>query len=141
MAEVLATTEDDRICAAKQPDISVIQHFLSSLPLADSPQRIATPTQSEIFFSSGSFIGTEFMSPIFEKKQIFGPLRVVSVVLCHYLGSSECCVCAACTSDQETQQQKRGCASRSPAWAERKNSRDETGKHTSLTDSSEKHAL
>ncbi|XP_070697148.1 rho guanine nucleotide exchange factor 33 isoform X2 [Pempheris klunzingeri] len=76
-ADVLAASGDEHICAPGQPDLSVIQHFFSSLPHGGSPQRSCTSTQTS-------------------------------------------------TSEQEAQQQQRGCSSRSPAWGERKNSRDDT---------------
>ncbi|KAA8583542.1 rho guanine nucleotide exchange factor 33 [Etheostoma spectabile] len=71
-----------------QPDLSVIQHFLSSLPNSSSPQRSSTSTQTS-------------------------------------------------TSEQEAQQQ-RGCPSRSPAWGERKNSRDDTETANSQTENSKR---
>ncbi|XP_034753569.1 rho guanine nucleotide exchange factor 33 [Etheostoma cragini] len=71
-----------------QPDLSVIQHFFSSLPNSSSPQRSSTSTQTS-------------------------------------------------TSEQEAQQQ-RGCPSRSPAWGERKNSRDDTETANSQTENSKR---
>ncbi|XP_074503264.1 rho guanine nucleotide exchange factor 33 [Sebastes fasciatus] len=45
-ADVLAASGDEHICVPGQPELSVIQHFFSSLPHSSSPQRSTTSTQT-----------------------------------------------------------------------------------------------
>ncbi|XP_044070879.1 rho guanine nucleotide exchange factor 33 isoform X2 [Siniperca chuatsi] len=88
-ADVLTASGDEHICVPSQSDLSVIQHFFSSLPHSRSPQRSTTSTQTS-------------------------------------------------TSEPEVQQQQRGCPSKSPAWGERKNSRDDTETPNSPTENSKR---
>ncbi|KAE8281044.1 Rho guanine nucleotide exchange factor 33 [Larimichthys crocea] len=87
-ADVLMASGDEHICVPSQSDLSVIQHFFSSLPHSGSPQRSNTTSTS--------------------------------------------------TSEQDVQQQQRGCRSKSPAWGERKNSRDDTETPNSPTENSKR---
>ncbi|XP_053189256.1 rho guanine nucleotide exchange factor 33 [Scomber japonicus] len=87
-ADVLTASGDEHICMPNQSELSVIQHYFSSLPHSGSPQRSNTSTQTS-------------------------------------------------TSEQEAQQQ-RGCQSKSPAWGERKNSRDETATPNSMTENNKR---
>uniref|UniRef100_UPI0037E982C8 rho guanine nucleotide exchange factor 33 n=1 Tax=Semicossyphus pulcher TaxID=241346 RepID=UPI0037E982C8 len=89
-ADVLAATGDEHICVPSQSDISVIQHFFSSLPPSGSPQRSTTSTQTS-------------------------------------------------TSEQEAQQQQqRGFLPKTPAWGERKNSRDDSETPTNPTETNKR---
>ncbi|KAM6997108.1 rho guanine nucleotide exchange factor 33 [Tautogolabrus adspersus] len=89
-ADVLLAQGDEHICVPSQSDLSVIQHFFSSLPQSGSPQRSTTSTQTS-------------------------------------------------TSEQEAQQQQqRGFLSKSPAWGERKNSRDDTETPNNLTENNKR---
>ncbi|XP_035519613.1 rho guanine nucleotide exchange factor 33 [Morone saxatilis] len=45
-ADVLSASGDEHICVPSQSDLSVIQHFFSSLPHSGSPQRSNTSTQT-----------------------------------------------------------------------------------------------
>ncbi|KAM9345415.1 rho guanine nucleotide exchange factor 33 [Symphorus nematophorus] len=45
-ADVLTASGDEHICVPSQSDLSVIQHFFSSLPNSGSPQRSNTSTQT-----------------------------------------------------------------------------------------------
>ncbi|XP_042358714.1 rho guanine nucleotide exchange factor 33 [Plectropomus leopardus] len=45
-ADLLSASGDEHICVPSQSDLSVIQHFFSSLPLSGSPQRSTTSTQT-----------------------------------------------------------------------------------------------
>ncbi|KAM9847996.1 rho guanine nucleotide exchange factor 33 [Aulostomus maculatus] len=87
-ADLLTASGDDHICMPGQSDLSIIQHYFSSLPNSGSPPRSNTSTQTS-------------------------------------------------NSDQEAQQQ-RGCPSKSPAWGERKNSRDEMQTPTSLSENNKR---
>ncbi|KAG8000303.1 Rho guanine nucleotide exchange factor 33 [Nibea albiflora] len=87
-ADVLMASGDEHICAPSQSDLSVIQHFFSSLPHSGSPQRSNTTSTS--------------------------------------------------ASEQDVQQQQRGCQSKSPAWGERKNSRDDTETPNSPTENNKR---
>uniref|UniRef100_A0A8C4ET44 Rho guanine nucleotide exchange factor (GEF) 33 n=1 Tax=Dicentrarchus labrax TaxID=13489 RepID=A0A8C4ET44_DICLA len=88
-ADVLSASGDEHICVPSQSDLSVIQHFFSSLPHSGSPQRSNTSTQNS-------------------------------------------------TSEQEAQQQQRGCPSKSPGWGDRKNSRDDTETPNSPTENNKR---
>ncbi|XP_049927726.1 rho guanine nucleotide exchange factor 33 [Epinephelus moara] len=91
-ADLLSASGDEHICMPSQADLSVIQHFFSSLPNSGSPQRSNTSTQTS-------------------------------------------------TSEQEAQQQlqqQRGCPSKSPAWGERKSSRDDTEAANSSTENNKR---
>eukprot|EP00064_Thunnus_orientalis_P003122 superscaffoldBa00000247_g3130 len=46
-ADVLTASGDEHICVPSQSELSVIQHYFSSLPHSGSPQRSTTSTQSE----------------------------------------------------------------------------------------------
>lgn len=46
-ADVLAASGDEHMWTPSQADLGVLQHFFSSLPPAESPQRSSTSTQSE----------------------------------------------------------------------------------------------
>lgn len=45
-ADVLAASGEDHICVPSQSELSVIQHYLSTLPLTTSPQRSNTSTHT-----------------------------------------------------------------------------------------------
>lgn len=47
-ADALAASGEDHICAPSQSELSVIQHYLSTLPLATSPQRSNTSTHTSV---------------------------------------------------------------------------------------------
>ncbi|XP_029962395.1 rho guanine nucleotide exchange factor 33 [Salarias fasciatus] len=47
-ADVLAAPGDEHICVSNQSELSVIQHFFSSLPHGGSPQRSNTSTQTSM---------------------------------------------------------------------------------------------
>ncbi|XP_029305830.1 rho guanine nucleotide exchange factor 33 isoform X1 [Cottoperca gobio] len=91
-ADVLTASGDEHICVPSQSDLSVIQHFFSSLPHSSSTQRSSTSTQTS-------------------------------------------------TSEQEAQQQQRNCPSRSPAWSERRSSRDDSEKPNSPTESNKRQGV
>ncbi|KAK9541166.1 hypothetical protein VZT92_001231 [Zoarces viviparus] len=87
-ADVLSASGEEHICLPGQSDLSVIQHFFSSLPHGSSPQRSTSSTHTSV-------------------------------------------------SEQEAQQQ-RGCRSKSPAWGERKTSRDDTETPHSQTENNKR---
>ncbi|XP_076599547.1 rho guanine nucleotide exchange factor 33 isoform X1 [Chaetodon auriga] len=88
-ADVLTASGDEHICAPSQSDLSVIQHFFSSLSHSGSPQMSVTSTQTS-------------------------------------------------TSEQEAQQQQRGSSSTSPAWGDRRSSRDEIETPSSPTENNKR---
>ncbi|XP_037322398.2 rho guanine nucleotide exchange factor 33 isoform X2 [Pungitius pungitius] len=96
-ADVLSASGDEHICTAGLSDLSAVQHFLCG----SSPQRSNTSTHSE------STSAATWPPP--ERPLTHLHPRVLP----------------ASVSEQEAQQQQRGCPSKSTAWGERRDSRDE----------------